>query len=122
MESILISEMNPTETSKVLANNIIEILQGKAPAYASREFLEASARWLNGNELGDALDLGRPGWYYWCLVAGQVGFFWGWCWAKRAWIWVDRKRSVVCVQFLSFFSFSLAVCDREGSKIQHLPA
>ncbi|CAG8971878.1 hypothetical protein HYALB_00007793 [Hymenoscyphus albidus] len=106
MESILISEMNPSETSKVLANNIIESLQGKAPAYASRGFLEASARWLNGNELGDALGIGRPGWYYWALVAGQVGFFWGWCWVKRGLRWVDRERGVA-IRNLLYKSFIL---------------
>ncbi|KAF4624441.1 hypothetical protein G7Y89_g13727 [Cudoniella acicularis] len=70
MESILIAEINPFSTSRILANNIILSLQGQAPAYASRDFLEASARWLNGNELGDALGLGRPRLYYWGLVAG----------------------------------------------------
>ena len=71
MESLLISEIQPTETSKLLANNIILSLQGQAPTYASRDFLNANARWLNGNELSDALGLGRPGLYYWALVAGQ---------------------------------------------------
>ena len=70
MESLLISEIEPTETSKVLANNIILSLQGQPPSYASRDFLNANARWLNGNELADALGLGRPGVYYWALVAG----------------------------------------------------
>lgn len=74
-ESILLAEVNPSATSKILANNIILSLQGQAPAYASREFLTASARWLNGNELGDALGLDRPGYYYWALFAGQCLFF-----------------------------------------------
>jgi hypothetical protein len=51
MESIFVSEINPSPTSKVLANNIILALQGQPPAYASREFLTASARWLNGKDL-----------------------------------------------------------------------
>jgi hypothetical protein len=92
MDSILISEVNPTETSKALANNIILSLQGRAPTYASREFLEASARWLNGNELSDALGLGRPGLYYWALVAGQCIFFMVLCYTHRSIPSLDRKK------------------------------
>lgn len=83
MESILLSEVKPSPTSKILANNIILSLQGQAPAYASREFLVASARWLNGNELGDALGLDRPGYYYWALFAGQCLFFVILAWLHR---------------------------------------
>jgi hypothetical protein len=46
MESILISEIEPTDTSKILGNNIIMSLQGQALSYASRDFLNANARWL----------------------------------------------------------------------------
>ncbi|TVY55793.1 Rubber oxygenase, partial [Lachnellula suecica] len=91
MESILLSEVNPSPTSRVLANNIILSLQGQAPAYASREFLTASARWLNGNELGDALGLDRPGWYYWALFAGQCLFFNMLAWSHRLSASYDRK-------------------------------
>jgi hypothetical protein len=90
-ESILLAEVNPSATSKVLANNIILSLQGQAPAYASREFLSASARWLNGNELGDALGLMRPGWYYWALFAGQCLFFNVLAWVHRLSPSYDRK-------------------------------
>ncbi|KAG0646081.1 hypothetical protein D0Z07_8255 [Hyphodiscus hymeniophilus] len=75
MESLLVTEITPTATSKVLANNIILSLKGQAPTYASRDFLNANARWLNGNELADALGLGRPGLYYYALVVGQCIFF-----------------------------------------------
>jgi hypothetical protein len=82
MESLLISEIRPSETSKVLANNIILSLQGQPPAYASRDFLVASARWLNGDELADALGLGHPSLYYKALVAGQCIFFVVICYSK----------------------------------------
>ncbi|TVY56927.1 hypothetical protein LCER1_G001974 [Lachnellula cervina] len=91
MESLLISEVNPSPTSKILANNIILSLQGQAPAYASREFLTASARWLNGNELGDALGLDRPGYYYWALFAGQCLFFNILAWLHRLSPSYDKK-------------------------------
>ena len=92
MESILISEVVPTETSKVLANNIILSLQGQAPTYASRDFLNANARWLNGNDLADALDLGRPSLYYWALVAGQCIFFMALCYTYRAIPYLDKRK------------------------------
>jgi hypothetical protein len=92
MESIFISEIKPNETSKILANNIILSLQGQPPAYASRDFLTASARWLNGNDLGDALGLERPGLYYWCLVAGQCIFFISLVYTYRSIPYLDRRK------------------------------
>ncbi len=73
-ESLLLYEIQPTETSKILANNIIKSLEGQPPGYASADFLTASARWLNGNELCDELGLMRPSWYYWTLMFGQCVF------------------------------------------------
>lgn len=96
MESILLSEIEPTETSKILANNIISSLQGQPPSYASRDFLNASARWLNGNDLADALGLGRPGLYYWALVAGQCIFFCCICYTYRSILYLDRRKIQVC--------------------------
>jgi len=92
MESIFISEINPSETSKILANNIILALQGQPPAYASRDFLNASARWLNGKELSDALGLGHPSYYYSALVAGQCIFFCAICYTYRMIPYLDRKK------------------------------
>jgi ribosomal protein S28E/S33 len=92
MESLLASEIRPTETSKILANNIILSLQGQPPAYASRNFLTASARWLNGNELGDALGLDHPSLYYWALVAGQCVFFMCLCYTYRSIPYLDRRK------------------------------
>jgi hypothetical protein len=74
-ESLLMYEINPTPTSKILANNVIKCLEGQPPGYASAEMLTASARWLNGNELCDELGLMRPSVYYWVLMAGQCTFF-----------------------------------------------
>ncbi|KAK4555555.1 hypothetical protein LTR86_007308 [Recurvomyces mirabilis] len=75
MEALLLYEIHPTETSKILANNIIKSLQHQPPGYASPDFLTASARWLNGNDLCDELGLMRPSVYYWALMAGQCLFF-----------------------------------------------
>jgi len=96
MESLLISEICPSETSKVLANNIILSLQGQPPTYASRDFLVASARWLNGDELADALGLGRPSLYYKALVAGQCIFFICICYTYRSIPYLDKRKLKVC--------------------------
>ena len=103
MESLLISEINPSETSKVLANNIILSLQSQPPAYASREFLLASARWLNGDELADALALEKPSFYYKALVAGQCIFFVVVCYTYRSIPYLDRKKLKVRL-------YSLYIC------------
>ena len=92
MESLLMNEINPTETSKILAANIIRCLEAQPPAYASRSFLEVNARWLNGNDLCDALALGRPSLYYWTLMAGQCIFFMSICYFYRSIPWLDRRK------------------------------
>ncbi|KAL2431594.1 hypothetical protein ABEF95_011879 [Exophiala dermatitidis] len=92
MESLLMNEINPTETSKILAANIIRCLEAQPPTYASRSFLEVNARWLNGNELCDALGLGRPSVWYWALMAGQCIFFMSMCYLYRSIPALDRRK------------------------------
>jgi hypothetical protein len=92
MEALLLYEIQPTPTSRILANNIIKSLEGQAPGYASAEFLTASARWLNGNKLCDELGLMRPGYYYWALMAGQCMFFCFFIYTYRSIPTLDRKK------------------------------
>ena len=92
MESLMMNEIDPSPTSALLANNIIRALENIPPAYASRSFLEVNARWLNGNELCDALELGKPSAYYWCLMAGQCLFFMGLCYTYRSFETLDRRK------------------------------
>lgn len=105
MESLLITEIRPSETSRVLAGNLIKSLAAKPPTYSSRSFLEANARWLNGNELCDALGLGRPGVYYWALMAGQCLFFMAMCYFYRSCASLDRRQITVrrCSRGFPFF-------------------
>ena len=84
MESLLLSEIHPTETGRVLASNIVTGLASQAPTYASADFLRAQAYWLNGAELAAALAVPRPPVYYSVLMAGQCLFFMGLCYARRA--------------------------------------
>lgn len=92
MESLLMNEINPSQTSQILATNIIRCLENQAPAYPSRSFLEASARWLNGNELCDALGLGKPSPYHICLFAGQCIFYMAFCYTYRSIPYLDRRK------------------------------
>jgi hypothetical protein len=73
MESMFLHELEATETSKVVGYNFIKCLEDLPPLNVSSSFIAAGSRWFNGDELCDALDLGRPGLYYYLLLAGQ---FW----------------------------------------------
>ncbi|OOG00069.1 hypothetical protein ASPCADRAFT_161577 [Aspergillus carbonarius ITEM 5010] len=70
MESLTVSEFDPTDVSKLLAHNIILGLEKTAPTYASKEFMEAMARHLNGRQLSDRLDIPRTNIYYQALIYG----------------------------------------------------
>ncbi|KAG9688972.1 hypothetical protein KCU95_g9973, partial [Aureobasidium melanogenum] len=95
LDSIMMYEIAPTRTSQILANNVIRSLQDKPPGYASADFLLAGARWLNGNELCDALALPKPNIYYTLLMAGQCIFFGFWCYTNRMNKSTDAKKLVV---------------------------
>lgn len=99
MEVLLLHEINPTETSKILANNVIKSLAAQPPSFASESFLYVNARFLNGNELCDALGLGRPNLYYWALAAGQCLFFMFFCYTYRSIPALDRRKIAVSLYF-----------------------
>lgn len=92
MEVLFLYEIKPTETSKVLANNIIKSLAGQPPGFASEAFLQVNSRWLNGGELSDALGIGRPSIYYWALAVGQCLFFMAICYTYRSVPYLDRRK------------------------------
>jgi hypothetical protein len=91
MESLFYYEVNPSDMSKTMANNIIYALKEEPPTFVSADMLVASARWLNGNDLGDGLGLRRVSPYYWCLMAGQCLFFVAFCYIYRTIPSWDRK-------------------------------
>ncbi|KAJ4369168.1 hypothetical protein N0V83_006252 [Neocucurbitaria cava] len=92
MESLLYYEVDPSDMSKTMANNIIYALKEEPPTFVSADMLTASARWLNGNELGDRLGLKRVSAYYWSLMAGQCLFFIFYCYGYRMFPTLDAKR------------------------------
>ncbi|KAF2400231.1 hypothetical protein EJ06DRAFT_493876 [Trichodelitschia bisporula] len=75
LESMLLYEVHPSPTSRVLADNLLNSLAGAPPAHVSRGMLVASARWLNGGDLCDALGLEKASLYYKALMAGQCVFY-----------------------------------------------
>jgi hypothetical protein len=76
MESILTYEVKPDpETSGVISNNMINGLVGQKPSYSSRGFICASAWWMNGKEVAQALQIEEPTLYYKALMAGQCWLF-----------------------------------------------
>jgi hypothetical protein len=79
METLFYNEVDPSDMSKTMANNIIYSLKEEPPTFVSADMLIASARWLNGNELSDRLGLKRVSLYYWSLMAGQCLFFMFYC-------------------------------------------
>lgn len=95
MESLLLTELETTETSKVVANNFIQSIQDTPPVYVSREFIEVGSRWMSGNEVCDQLGLGRPGYYYWAVFLGQCWLSMAFCYTVRAVPYLDRKMIAV---------------------------
>lgn len=86
MESLLVTEFEPTEIGKVLAQNIILGLENTAPTYASKGFMEAMSRLLNGDQLADALDIPPISLYNRVLL-------WGYCyWVRNIAYFVPKIR------------------------------
>jgi len=75
MESLLASEINPTRSSGVLANNIITGMSGTPPTFSSPGFMAAQTYWLNGEQLSAALHIPKPAMWYNTLVLGQCMLF-----------------------------------------------
>ncbi|PLB52069.1 hypothetical protein P170DRAFT_401932 [Aspergillus steynii IBT 23096] len=110
MESLLVSEINPTDVGKVLAQNIILGLENTAPTFASKEFMEAMARHLNGHLLSDRLDLPRPSWYYRALIYGYCFVVMGACYGVRLVPVLDR----LCIALRRKFYYALITDKKEG--------
>ncbi|PQE04842.1 tat pathway signal sequence protein [Rutstroemia sp. NJR-2017a BBW] len=102
MESLLLTEINPSPTSRILASNILTSLAHQPPMYSSLPFLHANAYWLNGSELSLALGIPQPPLYYRALVAAQCLFFVMVCYSNRAvGKWDRRKNQVLRKAFYS---------------------
>lgn len=76
MESMVVHELHITPTSRIVGHNFVECLKDLPPFNVSAQFIEAGSRVLNGDELCDALDMGRPGLYSYACFRGH-------CWLVR---------------------------------------
>lgn len=76
MESMLLHELQITNTSLVVGYNFVQCVKDMPPLNISAGFIEAGSRVLNGDELCDSLGFGRP-----CLIS--YACFWGYCWFVR---------------------------------------
>jgi hypothetical protein len=92
MDSILKMEISPSESSKVLANNIINSLADQPPIYGSASYLRAVARWLNGPYLSDALDIPKPPFPFRALVIIQCLVFSFSSYFQREIPYLDKRR------------------------------
>ena len=97
--------------SQILANNVIQSLANEPPLYSSEEFLIAIARWLNGNELCDALDLGRPGLYHWALALSQCLFIATTSYINRSIPFLDRRKIRVSALQAIYYSYQADCLD-----------
>ncbi|KAI2632053.1 hypothetical protein GGR54DRAFT_15421 [Hypoxylon sp. NC1633] len=91
MESLLVSEIQPSKASANLANNIISGIQAQPPVYLSREYLCAQTYWLIGSQLSEALAIERPSLYYFALVLGQYTLLMALCYVNRSFRYLDER-------------------------------
>ncbi|KAF6819952.1 tat pathway signal sequence [Colletotrichum sojae] len=95
MESLMVSEIEPSDTSRALAANVLSGLCNQPPSYVSRDFLAAETYWLNGAKLARALGVERPPFYYSLLVVGQCIFFMVMCYSYRLFPgWAESRSKV----------------------------
>lgn len=93
LESLALAELNnPSETSAVLANNIITALANQPPLRSSASFLRAQAYWLNGSRLCQTLQIPKPKMWYTLLVISQCLLFMFFCYLRQAhYLLFDRR-------------------------------
>lgn len=116
-ESIMVSEIEPSRTGQILANNILTSQADVPPLHAKREYLAALIYRLNGDELSAALAIDRPS-IYWralvslqCLVFVGFGYRYPWMTASQK----DNRRKVCWGPSHRLINFRLPVTDLPGA-------
>jgi hypothetical protein len=110
-EAIMVSEIEPSRTSQIIANNILTSQTNVPPLYARREYLAALTYRLNGNDLSTALAIERPSVYWravvWvqCLFLICMGQLYPWMTASQR----ERRRKVHSYLNLVLFRLSTDV-------------
>lgn len=87
MESLMLTELKVTDTSKVVANYFIQCIQNTPPAYVSKRFIEAGSRWMCGNEVGDG-----PRSYYGLFLSANADYPWQFAIpCEQSHTWIERR-------------------------------
>ncbi|KAI1120987.1 hypothetical protein F5Y10DRAFT_112175 [Nemania abortiva] len=128
MESMLVHELKVTKTSRVVCFNFIKSLVDLPPFNVSKEFIEAGSRVLNGDELCDHLEMGRPGWVSYACFKGHCWLVSGLARAQKLspafdqWIikhWKRLLHSAVIQSGLKGASkFDFKYVPREGARVE----
>ncbi|KAL7816079.1 hypothetical protein V8C44DRAFT_308699 [Trichoderma aethiopicum] len=98
MESMLLHELQVTETSRIVAHNMVECVKDLAPFRVSVGFIEAGSRTLNGDEVCDSLGLGKPGLLAYACWRGHCWFVQSLALVQR---WVPGADEAVAQYFRS---------------------
>ncbi|KAL2868165.1 oxygenase MpaB family protein [Aspergillus lucknowensis] len=84
MESLMVHEVRPTETSRVMVDNFLACVTNlPSPFRVSSGFVAAGGRWINGDKLCDELALERPGVVYYLSFVGFCVFATALAWAQK---------------------------------------
>lgn len=93
-------DIKPSQISKVLSQNVVSSLAGQPPSYPSADFIVATTRWLNGNELCDDLGLPHASLLARILVLAQCVFCCYICYSSRIFPGVDARKVAAIKEIL----------------------
>lgn len=122
MESLLVSELDPSPTSCRLADNMLQAFANQPPTYPSLPFLQAQARWLNGDKLSDALKIPTPKFWYQWLVAAQCCYFIVLCGLKQRIRWLDQVLNAHMKRLLREKTLELYEGQKARFEFQYVPS
>lgn len=114
MESIMYECLKPTANSRALAQNLVKALDGVAPIYVPKDYFEAGTRFVNGDEICDAVGIGNPSLYWKAVVRGQAWLLIVVTYIGRSIPWWDRWQTEVGLSTSS--EKALTANDRSSSE------
>jgi len=91
MEATLAYEINPTETSALMAQALVSGIVNKPPMYSSANMIIAGARWMNGDKLIDQFGLYKPSPIYTGLVLLRMAIIASMVYSTRSIPYLDKK-------------------------------
>ncbi|QKX55157.1 uncharacterized protein TRUGW13939_02249 [Talaromyces rugulosus] len=123
MESIMLSEPGPTDSSTVLTSNFIEMIRDFSGVNISKSLIETGVRKINNDEMADQLGLSKPGYFYQALFRGYCGILVFVYRLQRLLPFVDRFLTNMSKQFLVETVMGSAML-KGGSKYEfkHVPS